>query len=78
METDGHITKLEKCDEECFISPIVITRKKDSSIKLALNSKLVNDQIFKNKYQMPNIHELIDNMALKISEKPMDKFGSAT
>ena len=70
MEKEGHIIKLEKCDEDCFISPIVITRKKDSSIKLALDSKLLNDQIFKNKYQMPNIHELIDNVALQISEKP--------
>ena len=69
METEGQIIKLEKCDEDCFISPIVITRKKDTSIKLALDSKLLNDQIFKNKYQMPNIHELIDNMALQISEK---------
>ena len=70
METEGHIIKLEKCDEDCFISPIVITRKKDTSIKLALDSKLLNDQIFKNKYQMPNIHKLIDNVALQFSEKP--------
>ena len=69
MEKEGHIIKLEKCDEDCFISPIVITRKKDTSIKLALDSKLLNDQIFKNKCQMPNIHELIDNVALQISEK---------
>ena len=61
--------KLEKCDEDCFISPIVITRKKDTSIKLAIDSKLLNDQIFKNNYQMPNIHELIDNVALQISKK---------
>ena len=66
METEGHIIKLEKCDEDCLVSPIVITRKKDTLIKLALDSKLLNDQIFKNKYQMPNIHELIDNMALQI------------
>ena len=70
MEKEGHIIKLEKCDKDCFISPIVITRKKDTSKKLALDSKLLNGQIFKNKYQMPNIHELIDNVALQISEKP--------
>ena len=40
MEKEGHIIKLNKCDEDCFISPIVITRKKDGSIKLALDSKL--------------------------------------
>ena len=69
METEGHIIKLAKCNEDSFISPIVITRKKDASIKLALVSKLLNDQIFFKKYQMPNIHELIDNMVLQTSEK---------
>ena len=56
MEKEGHIVKLSKCDEDCFISPLVITRKKDGSIKFVLGSKRLNDQIFKNKYQMPNIH----------------------
>ena len=70
METEGHIEKLEKREEDCFISPIVITGKKDTSIKLALDSKLLNDQICKNKYKIPNIHELIDNVVLQISEKP--------
>ena len=46
MEKEGYIVKLSKCGEDCFISPIVITRKKkDGSIKLALDSKLLNDQI---------------------------------
>ena len=69
MEKEGHIVKLNKCDEDCFISQIVITRKKDGSIKLALDSKLIINQIFKNKYQMPNIHELIDIIALQLSSK---------
>ena len=69
MKKEGHIVKLSKCDEDCFISPTVITRKEDGSIKLALDSKLLNGQIFKNKYQMPNIHELIDNIALQLSNK---------
>ena len=29
LQNDGHITKLEKCSDEFFISPIVITVKKD-------------------------------------------------
>ena len=66
--------KLNKCDEDCFISPIVITRKKDGSIKLALESKLLNNQIFKKKYQMPNIHELIDNIAINCQAKSQEKF----
>ena len=69
MEKEEHIVKLSKCDKDGFISPIVITRKKDGSIKLALDSKFFNNQIFKNKYQMPNKHELIDNVALQLSSK---------
>ena len=64
---DGHIEKLSRCSEDCFISPIVFTAKRDGSIKLALNSKLLNKQIFRNRYQMPNLFELIDNVAVTIS-----------
>ena len=64
---DGHIEKLSRCSEDCFISPIVITAKRDGSIKLSLNSKLLNKQIFRNRYQMPNLFELIDNVAVTIS-----------
>ena len=78
MEKERQIVKLNKCDEDCFISLIVITRTKDGSIKLALDSKLLINQIFKNKYQMPNIHELIDNIALQLSSKESGEvwFGS--
>ena len=68
FKSEGHIKKLENCDEDRFISPIVITCKKDKSIKLALDSKFINKLIYKNKYQMPNIHELVDNVAAQISE----------
>ena len=34
LKSDRHIKKLENCDEDRFISPIVITCKKDKSIKL--------------------------------------------
>ena len=64
---DGHIEKLSRCSEYCFISPIVITAKRGGSIKLALNSKLLNKQIFRNRYQMLNLFELIHNVAVKIS-----------
>ena len=66
-KNEEHIEKLENCDEDRFISPIVITCKKDKSIKLALDSKFVNKQIYKNKYQMPKIHELLDNVAALIA-----------
>ena len=45
---DGHITKLDKCTTNHFINPIVITSKKDGSIKLAMDAKPLNAQIWKN------------------------------
>ena len=55
--------RLNKCTGEHFISPIVITAKTDGSVKLAMDAKLMNDQIHKNQYQMPNILELLDSTA---------------
>ena len=72
MQTEGHIIKLEKCDKDCFISPIVITRKKNRSIKLALDSKLLNNQIFKISTKC-QIYTILDNVALQISEKSNGK-----
>ena len=58
-----HIIKLDKCSDKQFISPIVITVKKVQTVKLALDSKKINKFIHKNKYQMPNIDLLLDNIA---------------
>ena len=43
----GHIQKLEDCSDKNFVSPIVITLKKDSSVKLALESRELNKQVQK-------------------------------
>ena len=64
----GHIEKLDKSTTDYFIAPIVLTAKKDGSIKLALNAKPMNAQIWKNKHQMPNINELIDSAAQIITK----------
>ena len=66
--TEGHITKLDKCTSDCFIAPIVITAKKDDSKKLAMDAKPINRQLFKNKYQMPNVDELIDGVSQIVTE----------
>ena len=58
LSDQGHIEKLHKFSDRNFISPIVITVKKDKSVKLALDSKVLNKTIHKNKYQMLNIESL--------------------
>ena len=51
--SEGHITKLDKCKSDSFIAPIVITVGIYDSIKLALEAKPINRQLYKKKYQMP-------------------------
>ena len=64
----SQIIKLDKCSDDVFISPIVITVKQDKSIKLALDSQLLNDEINKNEYQMQSIDNLMDAVAKYLSE----------
>ena len=59
---EKHIIKFNSCSDKNFISPIVITVKRDKTVKLALDSKILNKSIHKNKYQMPNIDNLIDTI----------------
>ncbi len=46
---------------------MVLTVKKDGSIKLALDAKALNIVVKKNKYQMDNIDDLVDRVAEIIS-----------
>ena len=56
-------------NEDCFVSPAVITVKKDKSIKVALDSKQLNEATIKRKAQMPNMEKLISRRSRKISEE---------
>ena len=64
---EKHIVKLSSCPDKYFISPIVVTVKKDQTIKLALDSKVLNKAIHKKKYQMPNIDTLVESISQQIS-----------
>ena len=52
-----------------FIAPIVITVKKDDSMKLALDAKPISRQLYKNKYQMLNVDELMDGISQIITAR---------
>ena len=68
-----NIIKADKCSDRQLISPIVITAKKDQTTKLALDSKEVNNFFHRNKYQMPNIDLLLDNIAQVIKSNNNEK-----
>ena len=69
LTSEGRIRKLKNCNEDQFISPILITVKKDGSLKIALDSKKLNEWVIKNKYQMPSKDELVDQIAQIITSK---------
>ena len=48
---EKHIIKINSCSDKNFISPIVITVKRDKTVKPALDSKILNKSIHKIKYQ---------------------------
>ena len=65
----GHIEKVDTIKDDVFIQPVVITVKKDRSVKIALDARALNNSIAKDKYQMPNLENLINMIAEKIDGK---------
>ena len=59
---EKHIIKLNSFSDKKFISPIVITVKREKTVNLALDSKILNRSINKNKYQTLNIDNLFDTI----------------
>ena len=57
---DGHMEKMNEIRDDVFIQPTVITVKKDRSVKIALDARALNQAIDKDKYQMPNLDNLLD------------------
>ena len=71
----GHIGKLEESSDKHFVTPIVITDKKDGSVKLTVESTELNKQVHRRNYQKQNIEELMDTIGQTISEiKPGEIF----
>ena len=54
---------MEKVSNEVFIQSVVITVKKDKSVKIALDPRSLNNIFQKEKYQMPNLDNLLKQVA---------------
>ena len=55
LTKQGQIEKANNIDENCFVSPAVITVKKDKSVEIALDSRKLNEITVKRKAQMPKM-----------------------
>ena len=65
----GHLEKADKTTENSFISPAVITIKKDKSMKVALDSRKLNEAYVKRKAETLNMEELISQKICRNYEK---------
>ena len=74
---DGHIERIEKIQDDVFIQPTVITVKKDKSVKIALDARSLNQSIAKDKYQMPNLDNLIDMIAEELEKNEGEAWYSS-
>ena len=62
----GHLEQINDVDEDCFVSPVVITVKSDKSVKIALDSLKLNDSCIKIRPHMPNMEELLNQISVEI------------
>ena len=62
----GHIEKVDTIIDDVFIQPVVVTVKKDVSVKIALEARALNESLAKEKYQMYNLDNLIGMVAEKL------------
>ena len=60
---ESHIRIVETVSDEVFIQPVVVTVKKDKTVKIALDARSLNNAILKEKYQMPNLDNLMEPVA---------------
>ena len=72
MKND-HIEQDTDIDENCFISPAVITIKKNKTVKIVLDSRKFNEVTVKRKAQMLNMEELISRISRKIADGEADE-----
>ena len=63
----GHVEETDETTENFFMSPAVITIKKDRSVKIALDSRKLNESC-KKKTTMPNMEKLISLISAKITK----------
>ena len=68
----GHLERLETVEEDCFASPVVITVKKDKTVKVALDARKLNGSCLKKRPHMPNMEELLNQLSAELSKIDRD------
>ena len=74
---EGHIERVDEIKDDVIDQPTVITVKKDQSVKIALDDRALNKAIDKNKYQMPDLGNLIEMIAERLDISNRDVWYSS-
>ena len=64
---EGHIEKTNEKTDKQFIQPVAV--KKDKRVKIALDARAINNEIVKDKYQMPNLEHLVALVTEQLDNK---------
>ena len=56
----GHLEKINDMDEDCFVSPVIITVESNKLVKIALDSRELKDSCIKMRPHMPNMEKLLN------------------
>ena len=67
LERTGHLENVKHVDEDCFVSPVVITVKNDKLVKIALDWRKLNDSWKNIRPHMPNMEELLNQISVEIT-----------
>ena len=72
LVNSGHLERLETIEEDCFVSPVVITVKKNKTVKIALGGRKLNEKCVKKRWHMPNMEELFNQISAELSRNDHD------
>ena len=70
----GHLEKVNNVDEDCFVSPVVITVKSENLVEISLDSRKLNDSCIKMRPHMPNMEELLNHISVEITRDRIAQF----
>ena len=68
----GHLKRLETIDQACFLSLVVLTVKKDKTVKIALDARKLNQSCVKTIPHKPNMVQLLNQISTKLSRNDHD------
>ena len=63
----GHRERLETIEEDCFVSPVVVTVKNVKTVKIAMDLRKLNESCVKKGPHMPTMEELRNEISAELS-----------